>query len=191
MTKEGVIRAAKAWLDDVWGSRIADATLDSNPIEIALAGSGGPRLPKPYATVRTITHGLSDGRPVEKQAGDGEITYVNHRRDIIEVQVFTSGPEAEDWDHRAGPMEILDILRDSSSVPTHKRTASDLGIAVLAISDPQDLTEVLATRHESRGMAELTVAYRREFVDASAGSITRIIGTVDIDGIDASVDVSA
>lgn len=185
-TEESIRQAFRRWFGTASGLGVES---------VFTAGSGGGRDQKPYATILVTGFDLPEpGRDhvvvTEGNANPATTKTVGHRRALIDVEVYTRGPEDESWKGGLFPADYFARCRLGLKQAGLRDIACANGIAVRSVDATRDLTLLLETQHEARAAALFTIGYRNEIVDSSSGSIERITGTNDVSGVDASIDVS-
>lgn len=183
MTQEDLIQAVCDWLATV-------TTIPSDRIRIG--GSGGPVDVKPRMTAHLIQPGVTVGRPERRTVADGDIQIVTHKRAVVQLDVETYGPEHGEFIAGDGlmPADHLDAVLVATADPMSKEAAKSFGFNAIMLSDPQDTTALVDTKHVARATSELTIGYRQDSTPSSAaGLIERVIGTIDVGpGVETDID---
>lgn len=144
------------------------------PERSVVLGTGTPdtrraRLPRPYAMLTLTSPGNASGQE-EREAfeidGHAVVRHIGQRVARADVQVF--GPGAYDF---------LERCRKAVWRQSFQDLATELGIAVNDVEDPQVIPTLLDTEYEERAISTITFSYRDVEEDALSGTIEQAVAT--------------
>ena len=137
-----------------------------------------PRPSTPYATLLRIPPDVRRAYPVRYQQANGTTTSISYRRAAFSLQFY-----------RKDSMELADafvIYAESENGLTMAEDGEFAVVQVPALSWER-IDDIIGDAYEQRALVNLMIDYART-TSQNTGVIDQIEGTVDYDGIIATID---
>jgi len=140
------------------------------------------RRPRPYAMLTLSSPGIAVGQEERESFeidGHAVVRHIGQRMARADVQVFGSGA-----------YDYLERCRKAVWRQTFQDLATDLGIAVNMVEDPQVIPTLLDTEYEERAITTLTFSYRDVEEDALSGTIEQAVATAsEVKGVSPTISI--
>jgi len=185
-TAESRLQGLRDWVVTV--TQLADDQVVVSPFD-------GTRPSLPYATLQTVGPSIA---PVHDEVhtdldddladGDGAERVRGHRKTTYDLNVYGL---------TLGVDDLIEAVRHSMQSPSLREQMCAIGLQILDVGNPRDLSELVDTRHERRLQCEITVGYALQWTRTVA-TIEQVVFTgevlstaTDAEGVEFVVEAGA